>query len=173
MTRTCVVVANRARARFFVVEANGEREGAAPKLREIDELTDAEGALKGNDVFSDSRSGSNRAPGGAHSTYDDHRERHREEVERRFAKRIGLAIASFVRMRATEKLVLAADPHMLGLLRAAPSRNLPPDLELVEFADDLCRQKPEQIRAALARRGAFDQSPASLVSASATFARSG
>jgi protein required for attachment to host cells len=161
MTRTCVVVANRARARFFV-EVPSEREGAAPRLREIDQLTDAEGALKGNEIFSDSRGGSNRSAGGARYNYDDHRESHREEVERRFAKRIALAIASFVRMRATEKLVLAADPHLLGVLRAAPSRHLPPDLELLELAEDLCRQKPDQIRTTLVRRGALDPAPASL-----------
>jgi protein required for attachment to host cells len=159
MRRTCVVVANRARARFFVVDSpdsdSPEHAGHGPKLREVETLTDAEGALKGNDVFSESRSGSTRSASGARSNYDDHRQSHREEVGRRFAKRVVHAISALLRARATEKLVLAAEPHMLGLLRTAANGELSSTAELFELSEDLSRKTPAQIQSALALRGAF------------------
>lgn len=156
MPRTCVVVADRARARFFMVEPAPEHRPASdpPKLREFETLTDAEGQMKGNEIFSNTRSGGTRAPARNHE-YDDHRQGHLREVERQFAKRVTETIGVVVRDRAPEKLVIAADPRMLGLLRTAMTRNLTNGTEVVELPEDLSGHTPERIQSALARRGAL------------------
>src|SRR5688572_21471887 len=110
MPRTCVVVADRARARFFMVESPPEHRAAMdpPRLREFETLKDAEGSMKGNEIFSNTRSGTaGRTPGtgGGRTEYDDHREGHRQEVERQFAKRVAETIGVAVRERSPHKLV--------------------------------------------------------------------
>jgi protein required for attachment to host cells len=160
MSRTCILVADRSRARFFVLEprASTSRPGDLSKLREIEALTDADGALKGVDMFSSTRSGTNRSPAGGQFEYDDHRERHRDEAERRFAKRIVEAAKALVHSRATETLVLAAEPRMLGLLRAEVEGAPLGPVELREVPADISKGTPEQIQAALSRRGALPAS---------------
>lgn len=157
MARTCILVADRARARFLIPERL--REGApfaeTIRLRELDALVDPEGEMTGNEVFSNTRSGTNRAPRGATYEYDDHRARHREEVERRFARRVADRLADFVREWEVEKLVLAVQPHMLGLLRPVLSEKLPAGVETIELPEDLSWHAPPQIQAALKRHGAL------------------
>ena len=156
MPKTCIVVTDRARARFFVLEAPPEhRPGDAPRLVELEALVGPEGELTGNELFSNTRSGTNHAGSGATYEYDDHRERHRKETERRFAKRVALAAADFVRSHGAHKLVLAADPQMLGLLRDVWPRSMPDGTALSEVAKDLSRQSPRLIQLALARHGAL------------------
>jgi protein required for attachment to host cells len=127
--------------------------GEPSRLREVQALTDSEGALKGNDVFSNSRSGTNRSPGGGQFEYDDHRASHRHEVERRFSKRIAEALRAIVQSRATEVLVLAAEPHMLGLLRAQLDGAALGGTELRELSENLSAQTAEQIQFVLSRHG--------------------
>lgn len=154
--RTCILVADRARARFFVLGAPPEhRPGDAARLLERETLVDPEGELAGKDLFSDSRSGTNHAGSGATYEYDDHRERHRREIERRFAKRVALAAADFARNHGAEKLVLAAEPQMLGMLRPLLPTALPKGVTLVELARDLSWHTPEHIQSALSQHGAL------------------
>ncbi len=111
--------------------------------------------MSGNDLFSNTRSGSNRGAAGGRHEYDDHRGRHREENERRFAKQVASEIAVFARREGATKLVLAADPRMLGFLRESVPGTLPPGTELLEFSENLGSRSPEQIREALSRHGAL------------------
>jgi protein required for attachment to host cells len=154
--RTCILVADRARARFFVLEAPPEhRPGDPARLRELESLVDPEGELTGKELFTDSHSGTNHAGSGASYEYDDHRERHRREIERRFAKRVALATAEFARNHGAQKLVLAAEPQMLGMLRPVLPSALPNGVTLVELARDLSWHTPERIQSALAQHGAL------------------
>jgi protein required for attachment to host cells len=129
-----------------------------PRLREFETLKDAEGSMKGNEIFSNTRSGTaGRTPGtgGGRTEYDDHREGHRQEVERQFAKRVAETIGVAVRERSPHKLVIAADPRMLGLLRTSMSKGLTNGTEVLELPEDLSRHTPEGIQSALAKRGAI------------------
>lgn len=154
--RTCILVADRARARFFVLGTPPEHRPAdAARLLELETLVDPEGELTGKDLFSDSHSGTNHAGSGASYEYDDHRERHRREVERRFAKRVALAAADFARNHGAEKLVLAAEPQMLGMLRPILPTALPKGVTLFELARDLSWHTPEHIQSTLSQHGAL------------------
>lgn len=154
--KTCILVADRARARFFVLEGPLEhRPGDAPRLLELETLVDPEGELTGQETFADSRSGTNHAGSGASYEYDEHREGHRREVERRFAKRVAAAASVFARDHDAQKLVLAAEPRMLGVLRHVLATSLPRDMTLVELARDLSWHTPEHIRSTLVQDGAL------------------
>ena len=157
MLKTCVVVADRARARLFITVTPPERGvGSAPvDLQEIEALIDAEGELMGHEVFANLRSGTNRSPHGAAFEYDDHRERHREEEERRFAKRVARAIRELVARESASRLVLAVEPHMLGVLRQELGESLPAVVARVELAKDFSWHTATHILEVLQRCGAL------------------
>jgi protein required for attachment to host cells len=127
----------------------------AERLLELETLVEPEGELTGRELFSDARSGTNHAASGATYEYDDHRERHRREIERRFAKRVALAAGEFARAHGAQKLVLAAEPQMLGMLRQVLPSSLPREVSLFELARDLSWHTPEHIHTALAEHGAL------------------
>lgn len=121
MSRYCVIVADRSRARFFCLDpaaAPGPDTGL--RLVEVSDLVNPEASLSGRETWTETRSGRNMARGGgsAHG-YDDHRESHAEEFDRRFAKRIAEGAHDLLRQYRPRRLVLAASSHMLGLLRGA------------------------------------------------------
>ena len=77
------------------------------------------------------------------------------QVEKQFAKRVAESIGVAVRERAPQKLVIAADPRMLGLLRGSMTKALTNGTEVLELSEDLSRHTPEGIQSALAKRGAI------------------
>lgn len=156
MDVTCVVVADRVRARFFLTEeSQGNHPSRRFKLVEIEALANPAGELTGLETFSNTRSGSDRAPNGAQYDYDDHRERYREEVQRRFAKHIATEIQRVVKAEAPARTILAVEPHLLGLLRPEMPRALPGETAIVEMPIELSWRTPEHIRQVLEARGAF------------------
>ena len=96
-----------------------------------------------------SRSGSNRSPHGATFEYDDHRQGHRSEEERRFAKRIAEAIQERLKTELPDKLIMAVEPQLLGLLRQALNGQLKQSLEVVELAKDFSWHTPRHVQEAL------------------------
>lgn len=154
----CVVVADRSRARLLVSVPTPERRGVSSpgsELREVESLTDPEGELTGLQAFSSTRSGSNRSPHGARFEYDDHRQAHREEEERRFAKRIAEALRARLQHARPDKLILAIEPHLLGLLRQALHGALDESLPVVELPKDFSWHTPAHVQEALERCGAL------------------
>jgi len=119
------------------------------RLLERETLVDPEGQMSGDQLSTDTRSGTNHAGSGASFEYDEHRDRHRDEVELRFAKRVAVAAADFARSRNAGEFILAAAPRMLGLLRRVLPPLLPKEVALVELARDLSWHSPEHIRRAL------------------------
>lgn len=156
--KTCVVVADRSRARFFVSVPSAERTGVEKQhqeLVEVEALVDPEGELTGQQLFSSTRSGSNRSPHGVAFEYDDRRQGHREEEERRFAKRISDALRSRLRTEQPDKLILAIEPQLLGILRPVLNGQRQPPMEVVELAKDFSWHTPRHVQAALERCGAM------------------
>lgn len=159
---TLIVVADRARARLFVRTPAAERAmGGEPglELLEIEALTDVEGALTGAQLFSNTRSGSNRSPHGALYEYDDHRQSHREEQERRFAKRIADSIRARLDPHVPARLVVAVEPRLLGLLRQELRSGVASSAEVVEIAKDFSRHTARHVQEELEHCGALPRSP--------------
>src|SRR5688572_2353594 len=114
------MTADGGRARFITAEVleDTSLEGS-PKLLEHDTLAHPLGAKPAREVFSDraSRKPSGAGPRGAGPVTDDHRERHEEEDQRRFARQMLDAAERFVNEQRPKRLVILAAPRLLGLLR--------------------------------------------------------
>lgn len=150
MNRTCIVVADAKRARFFSVEA-----GDSPRQQ----LKLVEGsALVNPDVEAVRRNGagrvkteqvSNRQAGPVHPI-GAHRERHRLELERRFGREIAIRLADMTRGWKSGTVMLVAGPRLLGLMREGLRRSLKPAIKLKELAKDYTALSVDEIRDRLA-----------------------
>lgn len=152
MASYCVVVADGARARFFTLKpADVPAFQGGPDLDETEDLVNPEKEQTSRELFSNLKTGRNRAQGGgpAHG-YDDHRAQHESEFERRFAKRVAARIAD---LTAVEQVVLVADPRLLGFLRAELAARRANGTEIRELGKDLSGLSPSEIHTRLAAAG--------------------
>lgn len=149
MSKYCVVVADGARARLFSLDEPGDGE-AGSDLVEFTDLANSEVKVAGMEIYSNSKSGRNAAPsgGGIHG-YDDHRDGHMEESERRFAKQIAAAAANAVMQQRPGCLVVAADPHMMGHLRKAMNSSVG-GIKVMEVTKDLTKLGTQELQEHLA-----------------------
>lgn len=118
---TCVIVADGARARVWVLNTD---HGAGPELLGVAEVTNPTLRARDVDVVSDSGSGRR---GGAKTPIHsppDHRDQHRRELERQFAAQIAEEAAAVWRRYPACDLIVVAGPQMLGLLRPAIDRQI-------------------------------------------------
>jgi protein required for attachment to host cells len=160
MTDWCILVADGSRARLFTAEFHAGESSAT--LKEREDLVSLERNLTGREIFANVKSGRNRAARNAQAHgYDDHRTRHREEVERRFSKQIAAATANIVEKHASDWLVIVAEPRLLGLLRKPLDAKLPAGLPRIELREDLSWHALPQIRHVLEHRGVLPVSRAS------------
>lgn len=156
MSEYCVVVADASRARFFTLEPSDVPQiESGPRLVECHDLVNPEAVLQGRETWSDTRSGANTAPGGGPShRYDDHRDRHQDEVARRFARMISDASAEMAKRERARYLVVAAANRMLGFLRESMTG---PDgangVEIREIPKDLTPMSPDAIQQNLSAAG--------------------
>lgn len=147
MSDYCVVVVDNSRARFFTLEEPDVPEiESGPNLVERSDLTNPEAVMTGRETWSDVRSGRNTARGGgpAHG-YDDHRDSHDDEVNRRFARRVAERAHNFARRNRVKVLVLVAANRMLGFLRETISVPNGRNIEIREAAKDLSRLSAHEI----------------------------
>ncbi len=157
MSEYVVVVADGSRARFFTLEPAEipEVEGG-PNLVEREDLANPELEAHDRDLWSEAKTGRNRAPnGGPAHGYDDHRTQHEAEFERRFARRVAERAAELARANGTRRVVVAAEKRMLGFLRNESGALQKAGLEVREVARDLSKLVPRQIHEHLAREGAL------------------
>ena len=112
----CVVVADGAHARFLLTEPRSESP-SHPILRLVENVNLEEPAhtVQGRRDARQAGGGRDRR---ARHNYADHRDAHNLELMRRFAGRLAQKLSALLAEQASE-VVLVAEPHMLGLLRAA------------------------------------------------------
>lgn len=149
----CVLVADRARARFFTIDENKDDSG--PPLTEREDLVNPEGALTRKENFSDTRGGrrSRSSVGGGGYALDKRIERHEDEFDRRFAREVATGAAAFVRSQHAGQLVVAAASRFLGHLRSQLQRTMPPGVAVVEFPTELTWHTLARIRDKLVQQG--------------------
>lgn len=159
MAKSCVVVADAGRARFFYVqEADVDQLEGGPGLVQEREWTHPEGQQGGKELFDNLKSGRKRAAhGGPAHGLDDHRERHEREIERRYAEKLAESIGALVREHGAGRLVMVADPRLLGLLREPLAEELPEPVDLQELAEDLSGHSVPHIEEVLVRRGVLPE----------------
>lgn len=153
MHETGIIVVDRSRARFITVVAGDPDLEGGPKLEERRDLVNPSAELSERELYSD-RSGSlHGSPSGAAHASDDHRARHTEEAERRFAGSVIDEARRFAVEYGLTRIVLLAGPRLLGTLRSKLDRSGFRDVEIVELEESFASQPLQKIRDALSRRG--------------------
>ncbi|AFY75788.1 MAG: host attachment protein [Hydrococcus sp. C42_A2020_068] len=151
MNQSVVAVIDGTKARFFILEqAEVPEYQSGPNLVEKDSLANTANELHGKDLWSTTKTGRNRGAAGQAHGYDDHRQNHLNEFERSFAKEIVNKIVELTQAYHAQKLLLVAEPQILGLLREAIAPHLPKHLKIQELAKDLCKLKPLELHQYLA-----------------------
>ena len=153
MSELCIVVADGARARLFVVEPDGaSRKGA--RLVEQAALTQPDLRALGTSVTGRPRTetNTNRQAGPVHPI-GAQRERHRLEIERRFAAIITETAAGLVDDWPRGTVVLIAEPRMLGFLRDTVRSVLKPGIAVKELARDFSSLTVAELYDRLVRGG--------------------
>ncbi len=155
MSKFLVATINGAVARFFTLESAplSEYDEGNQTLVEHESITSAEGELPGKALWSNVQSGRNRGAGGKAHRYDDHRQNHKIEFERRFAKSIAAHLVDLAQTHHVRQLTIAAAPQILGLIREVFTPLSPKKLTLNELARDLCHLKPHELHDYLAKKG--------------------
>jgi protein required for attachment to host cells len=149
-----VVVANGGRARFFGVQPD---QSTPPRLKLVER-----GELGNPDVrrsegpSGKSRTGTNtnRQAGPVHPIVA-RRERHEFELDRRFARRIEQRASELTSDWTEGRMVLVAEPQLLGIMREALRAALSPRVELTELAKDYTKLPVRELEEHLALHRLF------------------
>lgn len=154
MLETSIIVVDGAHARFFTLEIPQEplTDGGA-RLIEASDLVNPDGDIPQRLKFSDRMGRAHASPGGAAHALDDGRERHRQENERRWARRLCEETARFVSRTQAKRLVLVAEPRLLGVLREQLIHESLPGVAIVELCENLTQHAVGHIQSLLASRG--------------------
>jgi protein required for attachment to host cells len=151
MNKYLVAVVNSSQARLLTLEPSDLSEyNSGFNLVEQINLKNPTQERQGQDLWSSVKTGRNRGSSGHSHSYDDHRESHMVEFERRFAQTIAATIENFIQTHQPQKLLLIAEPQVLGLMRDALNASLPKTVKSSELAKDLCHLKPNDLHTYLA-----------------------
>lgn len=152
MNGYCVVVMDTRRARFFSLSgARVSRNRSGPVLVEERDLVNPEAEMRDRDLFSDTRTGSNRSDAGPAHRYDDHRDHHRDSLAQHFARRVVHEARAMAEDMGAESVILSTSAPMFGVLRKeAALIHGPHDWKVVR--GDMARMPPMEIQDLLARK---------------------
>jgi protein required for attachment to host cells len=155
MSPVLIVVTDRAKARFFTLETPDLTDyKVSPRLVENEVLVNPEQELADRQLWANPKSQAGHyqeGKGTAHS-YDDRRQNHDIEFQRRFAKDLAAQVLNQAQVQEARRLVLIAEPQFLGLLREVLTPALPKSLALEELDKNLCNLTPQQLYEYLAGR---------------------
>ena len=153
MAKFAVAVINGTQARFFTLDSSVSSEyESGPNLSEHENLNNSVNEFHGQDLWANTKTGRNRGSNGQAHTYDDHRQNHEVEFERKFATKISNAMLDLIKAHEARHLILVAEPKILGLMREAMSDKLFSDLNVSEVAKDICQFNLNQIHDYLAKK---------------------
>ncbi|NER79364.1 MAG: host attachment protein [Leptolyngbya sp. SIO1D8] len=153
MSQYLVAVIDGTKARFLTLSPTelGEYE-SGPNLIERQKLHSAAKEMQGQDLWANTKTGRNRGTSGQAHGYDDHRNNHMIEFERRFAQSITSQISELSKTHGIQQLILVAEPQILGILRHVMPSNLLRQLTVHEVTKDLCRMSIKELHHYLAER---------------------
>lgn len=152
MEPVLIVVADAGQARFLALEREGEAGGRTRLVEEeaLVQRAPAPGEIPSGRVRTETNT--DREAGPVHPIVAQ-RERHERELERRFARRIAERLAERTRDWPRGRVVLVAEPRLLGLLREALQAGRDARLRLDELAKDYTPLAPEELRERLEAEG--------------------
>lgn len=152
MSDYCVVLVDGSRARLFSLEHPAQPEmESGPNLVEHEDLVNPEGRATEGSMWSDAKTGRNRAAaGGPAHGYDDHRNNHQDEFGRRFARSVAAEVSKFVNAHKVGHVVMVAQSQMLGFLRPEFEGLARSGVKLSEFGKDLIKLSAKELHQHLA-----------------------
>ncbi|MBW2309664.1 MAG: host attachment protein [Deltaproteobacteria bacterium] len=153
MSDYCVVVTGGAKARFYTLEPVDFPElESGPNLVHCGDLFNPQKESSGKDLYADPKTGRGRAArGGPAHGYDDHRSQHKDELDRRFSRKILTEISSLVKANNARCVVLVAPAPMLGILRQELHALSKRGIEVMKVAKDMTKFSARRIHASLAK----------------------
>jgi protein required for attachment to host cells len=93
------------------------------------------------------KTGRNQCQSSQVHAYEDGRQDHVNEYERRFVQMIANEIVNFNKNKRIQRLLLVAEPHIEAIAPLVPK-----NLQIQELAKDLCKLKPKEIYEYLAQK---------------------
>lgn len=158
MSEYCVVVVSGSQAKLFTLEPCELPElESGPNLIERKSLINEQQSSSAKDLWSEVRTSRNHSPNGGSHAYDDHRDKHIMEYERRFVQSVAAEATQLASRTGAKKLILVAHDRCLGLLREALQPIFRNGTQLCELAKDLSKLKPVEIHTHLAREKLLPQ----------------
>lgn len=153
MKHTGIVAADATRARLYTFdELTAPVDVPTQELRERVTLVDPARRHRASELFSDTRPGLDRAPSGRGFALDDRRDAALQHMDREFAADIAEACRELVRAHGCNRLIVAASPRMLGLLRELGEFGRL-GVELCEIDRNLVHLSSSELQDYLAERG--------------------
>lgn len=153
MVKFAVAVINGTQARFFTLDSAATSEyESGPNLIEHQGVADPTQELRGQELWANTKTGRNRVGSGQAHSYDDHRQNHKLEFEKRFAHQISSAMVNVIKTNQARQLILVAEPQILGIMREAMSDPLFKTLDIKEVTKDICHFSVKQIHDYLAKK---------------------
>jgi protein required for attachment to host cells len=154
MGKFAVAIINGTQARFFTLDSAATSEyKSSPNLIEHEGLSDSTKELRGQELWANTKTGRNRSSNSQTHSYDDHRQNHELEFEKRFAHKISSVMLELIQKNQAKHLIVVAEPQILGMMREAMTDNLFKNLNIQQVAKDLCHLKINQIHDYLAKKG--------------------
>jgi protein required for attachment to host cells len=152
MAKFAVAVINGTQARFFTLDSHVLSEyESGPNLLEQDSLTNSLNEVHGQELWANTKTGRNRGSSSQAHGYDDHRQQHELEFEKRFASNISDKMLDIIQAHEARHLILVAEPQILGLMREAMTDKSFSNLKITEVAKDICQFSTKQIHDYLAK----------------------
>lgn len=145
MSKHLVIIVNKTKARFLTLRDPQPLEQSGPPLVEQQEVLNPIQNQAGRELWTSTKSGGNRGATRQVHGYDDHRQSHLDEFDRRFAQAIIAEISNFIPNHHTRHVLLIAEPQILGYLRPILTATLPKNIVLQEVAKDLCKLSVSEI----------------------------
>ncbi len=153
MGKFAIAIINGTQARFFTLDSAATSEyEPSPNLIEHEGLSDSTKELRGQELWASTKTGRNRSPNSQTHSYDDHRQNHELEFEKRFAHKISSVMLDLIQTNQSRHLILVAEPQIMGLMREAMTDNLFKNLNIHQVAKDLCHLKIKEIHDYLAKK---------------------
>lgn len=145
MSQYLVMIVNKTNARFLTLRDPPPLEYSGPHLVEQQALLNPIQNQAGRELWTSSKSGGNRGATRQSHGYDDHRQRHLKEFDRRFAHAINAGMSHFMHTYPIQHILLVAEPQILGHLRPMLMATLPKAIIPTEVAKDLCNLSVSEI----------------------------
>jgi protein required for attachment to host cells len=154
MNKMLVAVIDTTKARFLMLEpAKFPEQNTGSRFVELDSLLNPSNESPGHELWSSTKTGRNTGVGTQAHSYDDHRENHVAEFERRFARSITHYIVELSRTHQMQQLILVAEAQMIGFLRNAIATSELTHIQIHGLTKNLCQLKPLELQKYLANQG--------------------